>query len=50
MNEKELINEYLSQLTDIEKQAYQIAKEHLGSSFNILKSIGFLEWKEKNNH
>lgn len=48
MNEKELINEYLSQLTDIEKQAYQIAKEHLGSSFNILKSIGFLEWKEKN--
>jgi hypothetical protein len=48
MNEKELINEYLSQLTDIEKQAYQIAKEHLGSSFNILKSIGFLEWKVKN--
>ena len=35
---KELISMYLHQLTCKEKIAYQIAKEHLGSSFNIIKS------------
>jgi hypothetical protein len=28
---------------------YLIAKDHLGSSFNILKSNGYKEWKNKNN-
>ena len=36
--------EYLSQLDPIEKKAYKIAKEHLGSSFNIVKSNGFNDW------
>ena len=42
-----LIQQYLDQLTPIEIATYEIAKEHLGSSFNIEKSIGFIEWKKK---
>ena len=36
--------EYLNQLDPIEKKAYKIAKEHLGSSFNIVKSNGYCDW------
>jgi competence protein ComGC len=42
--EQEQIKKYLSELTDIQKQAYKIAKQHLGSSFHILKSNGFIQW------
>ena len=42
------VNRYIESLTDIQKKAYEIAKEHLGSSFDITKSIGFLKWIEKN--
>ena len=40
----ELINMYIIQLTDQEKIVLDIAKDHLGSSFVITKSIGFIEW------
>lgn len=44
-----LICEYLSQLNPIERRAYKIAKEHLGTSFNLVKSNGFCDWlKDKN--
>jgi len=43
-NEELFIEEYISQLTEVEKIAYEIAKEHLGSSFNIKRSNGFKEW------
>lgn len=39
---------YLNQLTDIQKIAYSIAKEHLESSFDLEKSIGFKLWVENN--
>lgn len=39
------IFEYLSDLDDINKQAYNIAYDHLGSSFDILRSNGYKEWK-----
>ena len=45
---QEIIDKYLETLNDIEKIALQIAKEDLGTSFNIEKSIGFLNWKKKN--
>jgi hypothetical protein len=45
---QQLILEYLSSLTPIEKQAYLIAKQHLGSSFHILKSNGFINWIKNN--
>ncbi len=35
---------YLSQLNDINRKAYNIAFEHLGTSFNIDRSNGFKEW------
>jgi len=43
----ELIKDYVSQLTEVEKIAYEIAKDHLGTSFNIRRSNGFKEWMKK---
>jgi len=42
------IYNYLQNLNENQMQAYKIAYEHLGSSFNIYKSNGFMEWKIKN--
>ena len=42
----ELIEEYLRTLSEKEKKAYEIAKEHLGMSFQIEKSNGFIKWKK----
>ena len=42
------IFDYIQQMNDESKKAYLIAKAHLGSSFNILKSNGYKEWKNKN--
>lgn len=44
-----LVDEYLSQLTDLEKTILEIAQNHLDTSYNIEKSIGFLKWLEKKN-
>lgn len=38
---------YILQMDGESKKAYLIAKSHLGSSFNILKSNGYKEWKNK---
>jgi hypothetical protein len=45
--QQESILKYLEQLSDKETVAYLIAKEHLGTSFDILKSIGYITWKKK---
>jgi hypothetical protein len=42
-----LIMEYLENLSIIEKKAYKIAQNHLGTSFNVVKSNGFNDWKKK---
>jgi hypothetical protein len=47
LEKQEEIYEYLSQMDEHHKQAYLIAYNHLGSSFNIYKSNGFKEWKCK---
>lgn len=45
---KDNIYEYLSNLDDHNKKIYKIAHEHLETSFNIIKSNGYLKWlKEK---
>jgi len=41
------ILKYLEQLGDKERIAYSIAKEHLGTSFNIIRSIGYITWKKE---
>ena len=46
---QEEIYHYLSNLNEHEKIAYHIALQHLGSSFNIYRSNGFKEWKQKNS-
>jgi len=45
---KELITKYINSLNTIEKEALNIAKEQLESSFCLEKSIGFLEFKKEN--
>jgi hypothetical protein len=42
--EQNMIEEYINQLNEQEKIVLSIAKEHLQSSFDITKSIGFQEW------
>jgi len=44
LEKQKLIFDYLSQLKSIQQKAYIIAKEHLGTSFNILRSTGYIEW------
>lgn len=41
-----LLDKYIRSLTDKDYQGYMIAKTHLGSSFDLEKSIGFREWKQ----
>jgi hypothetical protein len=42
-----LLENYLEQLSDTEKKIIDTATQVLGSSFNITRSIGFIEWKNK---
>jgi hypothetical protein len=48
--EKQLdIYNYLKSMDDKSRQAYLIAKSHLGTSFNICKSNGYKDWKKNNS-
>jgi hypothetical protein len=38
------IFEYLSEMDEHNRKAYDIAYNHLGTSFNIARSNGFKEW------
>lgn len=46
--EKNQIATYISTLNEKELQAYHIAEELLGMSFQIEKSNGYLQWKQNN--
>ena len=47
-NETEnLVQQYIASLTEKELKAYEIAREHLGTSFQIEKSNGFIQWCKK---
>jgi len=39
--------QYLASLTPKELKAYNIAKSHLGMTYQYEKTIGYLEWKKK---
>lgn len=47
--EKQQVTQYLLQLNETEVKAYLIAIDHLKTSFNILKSNGYLNWKKSHN-
>ena len=38
------VAKYIAQLSDVDKIILKIAQDHLETSFNIKKSIGFKEW------
>jgi hypothetical protein len=44
-----LIDEYIQTLTAFERQGLAIAKDHLGPSFDMKRSTGFLRWKDARN-
>jgi len=46
---KMLVTEYLNGLNDKERKAYIIAKKHLGTSFNIVKSNGYINFCKSKN-
>ena len=41
-----LIQEYTSTLTPFEQKGLAIAKDHLGPSFDMKRSSGFVRWKD----
>ena len=41
------IKKYIASLNDMEMKALKIAEEHLETSFNIVKSIGYQKWIKK---
>ena len=49
-DKNDLIIQYIDSLNELEKEALNIAKEQLESSFCIEKSIGFIEFKKSLNN
>jgi L-amino acid N-acyltransferase YncA len=47
MDNKALMKLYLETLSEKEMKAYIIAKNHLGTSFQLEKSVGFKKWKKE---
>ena len=46
--DEQLMKKYVENMDDKERVAYEIAKDHLESSFDLVKSIGFKKFAEKN--
>lgn len=42
----QLIQEYISTLTPFEQKGLIIANDHLGPSFDMKRSSGFIRWKD----
>ncbi len=47
---EEKIQQYVEQMSDREKKAYNIAIEDLGTSFDIVKCIGYQKWLKNNSN
>lgn len=48
INKNKMIDLYIQSLNEKDLKAYLIAKSHLGSTFAVEKSVGFLKWKQSN--
>ena len=44
---RETIKSYFNSMTDMQKKTFLIAKNHLGTSFNIFKSNGFVSFEKQ---
>ena len=49
MDATQAIEEYMNNMSDADKIAYNIAVKQLESSFDMVKSIGFMDYINKNN-
>lgn len=49
MDATQAIEEYMNNMSDADKIAYNIAVKQLESSFDMVKSIGFMDYIKKNN-
>jgi hypothetical protein len=47
IEKQEKIFEYLSEMDKYDRKAYDIAYDHLGTSFNIARTNGFKKWLEE---
>ena len=47
VSQEEQVNQYLCRMSPLERQGYEIARSHLNTSFNIVKSNGFIQWLGK---
>jgi hypothetical protein len=43
------LNEYLKSLNEKQRISLEIAKDHLGTSFDYFRCNGFLDWKNSNS-
>jgi len=46
--EQSYLDAYVKTFDEKELKAYNIAVEHLGMSFQLEKSIGYIAWKKEN--
>ena len=46
--EQMYLDQYIQTLDEKELKAYHIARDHLGMSFQLDKSNGYLNWKKDN--
>jgi hypothetical protein len=44
---RETIKSYFKSMSDMQKKTFLIAKNHLGTSFNIFKSNGFVAFEKQ---
>ena len=44
------IKQYIEQMTDRERKAYNIAIEDLQTSFDVVKCIGYQNWLKNNSN
>jgi hypothetical protein len=44
---EKIFEEYLNTLTPLQLKGYNIAKDHLGCTFDLKKSLGFIAYKKK---
>ena len=44
---EQYLHQYLQEMSPLERQAYEIARTHLKTSFNVVRSNGFIEWMKK---
>jgi len=44
--EQQIMKAYLDSLSEKEKKGYEIARSHLGMSFQLEKSLGYVQYKK----